>query len=266
MWIGEVYILLFSLQGSIPGISPSGVDAFLGIMSDACLKCSIRKCLTLAQNNVTCEGSGTSYSSPILAGIAADLMTANWDFMYNPTLVRAALLLTAQNVDYSYWNYLEDGRDGAGVVSGSDAVAFARSFEYAWTPETPIETGLFQNLIFSYDTVGLIRSFNVKIPDVIPTGKHLRAVLTWSSSPSENAEINDICDLDLGFIANNDNPYGSMSYDDNIEIVDIENNVITAGGEYPLTVNLTANRISQDAYSSYIYYAIAWTWVKDHAE
>jgi len=194
-------------------------------------------------------------------------MSANWSLFEDPTAIRAILLLTAQNVDYENWSFHEDGRDGAGVVSGADAVAFAKTFVYATNNIAEIN-GLITGIYTADDTNGTYQDILVKIPDVIPSGKHLRAVLTWSSSPNEDDDypVNDISDLDLGFRADYRYYYSSMSYDDNVEIVDIDNSSIIAGSEYTLIINLTALRIPPEATFQYFHYAVAWTWVKDHAE
>ena len=44
-----------------------------------------------------------------------------------PEKVRAALLLTAENVEGNEGSNYEDGRDGVGVINGASAVAFAQS-------------------------------------------------------------------------------------------------------------------------------------------
>ncbi|MBN1600777.1 MAG: S8 family serine peptidase [Chitinispirillaceae bacterium] len=91
------------------------------IMSDPCI-------YNDAGTQISCPTQGTSYSAPITNGIAACLISANRGvFGLWPEKVRAALLVTAENVDFNYWSDDEDGRDGAGVISGSNAVWFARN-------------------------------------------------------------------------------------------------------------------------------------------
>ncbi len=86
-----------------PGTMPDGQS-----MSDPCVPQPITM--------------GTSYSAPTLSGIAAcvlsvknayaqDYVMKNW-----PEKVRAALLVTAQNVSGADWDSRVDGWDGAGVV------------------------------------------------------------------------------------------------------------------------------------------------------
>jgi hypothetical protein len=213
-----------------------------------------------------CESEGTSYSAPITNGIAACVISADSRMIGWPEKVRAALLLTAQNVDFNYWSFHEDGRDGAGVISGANAVFFAKNHRTVYPGGTADTVGLCATSLYNSNQ-GNVLAFNIKIPNPLPpSGKHLRIVLTWDSSPAKNSDINDLSDLDLTFQGNSQY-YSSLSYESNIEMVDVDRSQVTAGNTYTANVSVVTMRITPppQGYADHIYYAIGWTWVKDHA-
>jgi hypothetical protein len=108
-------------------------------------------------------------------------------------------------------------------------------------------------------------TFAIKIPNPKPTGKHLKIVLTWESSPSLTDPINDLSDLDLNFTGNS-TTYIYSRWDSNVEIIDVDASQVTAGNTYNVNVPIYTMRISAQAYSQSINSCIAWTWVKDHAQ
>jgi hypothetical protein len=181
-----------------------------------------------------------------------------------PEKVRVALLATAHNVDFNYWNYKEDGRDGAGVVSGADAVWFARNHQWVWDQGQAVDHGIAGNYISEYSE-GSRFYYSVHIPNPMPAGKHLRIVLTWDSSPCENEAVNDLSDLDLSF-NNGAQLLRSWSIDDNVEMLDISRYAVLPGRTHTVYVDVRTVRIPSCAVSNISYYAIGWTWVKDHAD
>jgi hypothetical protein len=198
------------------------------------------------------------------SGIAACVISADSRMVGWPEKVRAVILATAQNVDFNYWNYLQDGRDGAGVVCGTDAVWLAKNHTTITGPNnTAANYGICAgSLTSSFQNQGM--QFNISIPNPKPSGKHLRVVLTWDSSPSYSGQTNDLSDLDLYMYGNNSG-YNSFSYESNVEMMDVPASDLTSGTTYVATVYGSTIRIPSNAYVSYIYYSIAWTWVKDHA-
>jgi hypothetical protein len=188
-----------------------------------------------------------------------------------PEMGRLVLLATAHNVDdkewtdYFYWVNRWDGRDGAGVISGADAVWFARNHQTVAENDAAVVHGISTNYLTSADS-GSQKYFNIKIPDPMPAGKHLRVALTWSSSPCENEGINEVSDLDL-FMPANTTWYSCFSWDDNVEMIDVPHSDLTAGSSYYVVLDIGAMRIPACAYGGdTIYYAIGWTWPKDHAD
>lgn len=239
-----------------PGISPAnGIGP--SVMSDPCI---------FHNGQTSCQYSGTSYSAPICNGIAACVISADSRMIIWPEKVRAVLLATAHNVDFNYWNCFEDGRDGAGTISGADAVDFARNHVTVTPNASAQKYGIGVGNLSNSDQSSW-KYFNVLIPPTKPSGKHLRIVLTWDSSPGNDDinPVNDLSDLDLYF-SSDSKQYYSISWDSNVEMVDIPGNELTSGNTYAASINIPTMRISPNALSQLIYYCIAWTWVKDHAD
>ncbi|HKP97112.1 MAG TPA: S8 family serine peptidase [Fibrobacteria bacterium] len=238
-----------------PGITPDNQS-----MTDACVPQPI--------------WSGTSYSAPNLSGIAACVISSNRNVMINwPEKVRAVLLATAQNVDGGEWNSNVDGNDGAGVVSGAKAVKFARNHTEVNPGEAAVIDGIGAAAITAenFDTSPYLK-YNIKIPATKPSGYHLRIVLTWGSNPvTQNpdgspAMDNRLSDLDLFFHKPTEQPVNasasSVSYNGNVEIIDVPASALTANATYCASIRKLVNRIPA---GNFFYYSIVWTWAKDHA-
>jgi hypothetical protein len=168
-------------------------------------------------------------------------------------------MLTAHNVDSSYWRQGEDELDGNGVLSGNDAVQYAQNAVIVYPGMTAGQQTAFS--VGSMNAADTNKHFLISIPNVKPTGKHLRIVLTWDSRPDLNAATNDICDLDLSLSTSNGNYY-STSWDDNVEVIDVPANNLTEGSTCSLKVNPVTYRLPS---GGFFYYTVGWTWVKDHA-
>lgn len=213
------------------------------------------------------NASGTSYSAPVLNGVAARVASSRPDlFSHNVDGLKLALLLTAQNVDGGHWMTWEDGLDGAGVVSTYDAIDYAVNCTDVWGysgPTPPVVSG-YTREVGGFGMTDKV--FQVLIPQNKPQGKHLRVALVWLSNPDLNAGTNSISDLDLdNFIANGGAYYWSGSWDDNVEIIDVDAGQLTAGGVYSFTVHPWVIRIPSGARAQFFYYSVGWAWVKDHA-
>jgi hypothetical protein len=70
-------------------------------------------------------------------------------------------MLTAHNVDGGYWSSYTDGLDGAGAVSGSDAVYFAKNATYVSSSNTAVVRGYSSG---SWYSTTAQKTFNVLIP------------------------------------------------------------------------------------------------------
>jgi hypothetical protein len=215
---------------------------------------------------------GTSLSAPVAAAMASNVQGALGGSSYlNPersVLARAALLLTAQNVDSGYWDPAnQDSRDGAGTVSGANAVNFAL---YAQSV-SPYGLQSYVEAYSSgyYDSATIVpnvpMSFKYWVPANPPTGKHLRVVLTWTSSPAVTVSTdNELSDMGLLVYAN-DGWHSSDTWNSNVEIIDIPSGSVTPENEYTILAYPTTYRQAKGG-PNLFYYAVAWTWVKDHAD
>jgi hypothetical protein len=219
----------------------------------------------------TCVGGagtlncGTSWSSAIGNGLAADVLSADSRMVSWPEKVRATMILTAQNVDGDHWVWTTDGRDGSGTVSGADAVAFAQSHTSVSPGNSAVEKGMGSGSLYASDFGVGNKRFNYYVPNPKPSGKHLRVVLTWDSNPVVGGSVNALSDVDL-VVQNSSSTQGSYSWDGNVEVVDVPASDLGAGSSYYIDVAPAINRIpTSGARTNYFYYAIAWAWVKDHA-
>ncbi len=235
-----------------PGYSPSSTGQDLFDQSPACV------------DGALC---GTSFSAPTLNGIVACVLSADSRMRNRPHAVWATLLATAENVDGDYWSTHVDGNDGAGVVSGSSAVNLAQNHSEPGPNAAAVAYAVSTAGIDQYQANGSTAKYNILIPNPKPAGKHLRVVLAWTSIPTRTPVVdNYLSDLDLSVSSNGGWKY-SMSNNANIEMVDIPASDVSAGGTYQAIASLWANRFPPSgAISSALKYAIAWTWVKDHAQ
>jgi hypothetical protein len=233
-----------------PGYTPSTTAD----MTDACLSNQYGNC-------------GTSYSAPILNSMVTDVLAADSRIVGWPEKVRVVMLATAQNVDRGYWSYTSDGRDGAGVVDGAGAVAFAQGHTTVYPNNTAVVDGIGASSIsssdFAYPNNPIV--YNIQIPNPKPSGKHLRVVLTWDSNPLLNSATNELSDLDL-LVTSGSAGMASQSNNSNVEMVDIPNTTFTAGSTVEARISKWMDRIPSGGRASYFYYSIGWTWVKDHAD
>jgi hypothetical protein len=209
---------------------------------------------------------GTSWSVGIGNGIAADLIAADSRLASWPEKVRAAMILTSHNVDGGHWSSGTDGRDGSGTVSGADGVSFAQTHTSVSPGNSACEKGMGASSLYASDFGAGNKRFNYYVPNPKPSGKHLRVVLTWDSNPVVGGGVNALSDLDL-IVQNSSSTQGSYSWDGNVEVVDVAAGDLSAGSSYYIDISPAINRIpSSGSRANYIYYSIAWAWVKDHAD
>jgi len=219
---------------------------------------------------------GTSFSAPIANGTAACVLSSAGRVIGKPEVVRLAMILTAQDVYAGYWNPLYDNIDGAGTISGSEAVTFVQNYSQVnpnMTELQAVTSGLCNNTISENTGSSYNVNFWIKIPNPKPSGKHLRIVLLWTSSPSDSSYlfINDLANLDLCIPAY-PNPWnGSInwgSWDSNVEVAEIISSRLTAGSKVNAYIRVPSFTIQAGCINkavNYIKYAIGWRWVADHA-
>lgn len=211
------------------------------------------------------QGCGTSFATPTTNGLAAVIMSKRSDLLSWPERVRAALLVTANNVDRGEWHSsTSDGRDGAGVIFGARAVNFAQNFTLVTPTGTPSSMAMSSGSIYASDFGTGDIVYYIRVPSPQPAGRHLRVVLTWDSNPLINDPVNELSDLDL-VVIRNQGTTGSYSFNGNVEIVDIPANQLTSNGVYAASIKKVSNRIPAGGRADFFYYAIAWTWIDNHA-
>lgn len=238
-----------------PGWSPTAYiqqgQVVGALLTDACI--------------ATPQTWGTSMSAPTLNGMAANVIAARpgpWGLTGWPEKVRAILLLTAENVDGPEWSASTyDGLDGAGVVNGAQAVAYAQSYTDVDVDNPAVENGLAAGYLGTSNWSTPL-NYNVKIPNALPYNQHLRLVLTWSSNPVVGQGINALSDIDLSW---NGHTRASTSWNGNVEIIDVPAAEVTPGATYQVSIARYLNRIPAGARTDYFYYSLAWGWVDDHA-
>lgn len=228
-----------------PGIPSSGSD-----FATTCL-----------EGTGTLSG-GTSYSAPVANGMAADVIASDSRLVSWPEKVRATVIIQAQNVESGDWSTSGDERDGAGVITGTEAVSFAQTHTSVSPGNTACASGMGANSFYASD-FSANKRFYVLVPNPKPTGKHLRVVLTWDSNPLVSGGTNALSDLDL-VVQKNGGTTSAASYDSNVEVVDIALADLTAGSTYYIDLVPLTNRIPGSG-PNYFYYALAWGWTLDHA-
>ena len=148
-------------------------------------------------------GSGTSYASPMVAALAADIMGANTSLIGYPEIVRSIIMATAlHNIEGS--SRLSDV-DGVGAIDASAALATVERAHWAG-----------QNI--SSATV-----FPLNYSVVAYKGERVRFVINWLSNPTSDYTTDPLpADLDLtAYRADGTTAFqSSFSIANNFEIVD----------------------------------------------
>jgi subtilisin family serine protease len=178
-------------------------------------------------------GSGTSYSAPIIGGIAALLMEADPRLLVWPEAVKAILLA-------SCLHNIEGERrlselDGAG---GVDAVEAVRSARLGRWDARLLSAAAIDHREFSLGSA--------------LAGQRMKVVICWDSTPSADYNADPLlADIDLDLLGPDGRVIASSaSFDNNYEIVDVD---LEESGEYK--VRLTYRRWEGDRE----YLAGAWT-------
>lgn len=180
-------------------------------------------------------GSGTSYSSPMVAGIAAQIVGERPSLKIYPETIKALIMSGAtNNIEGSA--RLSD-YDGAGGVNASAAYNSVINDRYRWFYATPS----------SFDSSGYI---NVNLGS-IPAWTRVKVALVWLSNPASNYATDPLqADLDLNVVGPGVS-YWSSSYDNSAEVVDFSTG--SSSGNYTL-------KIKNYSFSgTYEYVAVAWS-------
>jgi hypothetical protein len=178
-------------------------------------------------------GSGTSYSAPMVAGVASLLMDAVPSLKYYPETVKAVILAGAiNNVEGSA--ALSD-RDGAGGVNALSSSAIIANNNYTWRYVTPS----------SFDANGYITI------DMgwVEAYRRVKVALVWDSNPSSNYTTDPLnADLDLNVVGPGVSAWSSR-WDNSYETVDF---TAPFAGNYSIKIkNFRFNGANE-------YVAVAW--------
>lgn len=147
-------------------------------------------------------GSGTSYASPMVVALAADLIDADSNLLHRPEVVRSLIMATAlHNIegDARYSDF-----DGAGGIDGSAAIASVE--RHNWD-DRPIDS---------------TTTFPITFTQYVYKGERMRFVINWLSNP-DVSYTTDSLPADLDLIARRANGTvitSSVSAANNFEIVD----------------------------------------------
>ncbi len=178
-------------------------------------------------------GSGTSYSAPMVAGVASLLMDAVPSLKYYPETVKAVILAGAiNNVEGSA--ALSD-RDGAGGVNALSSSAIIANKNYAWRYVTP--SSFDANGYITID-MGWVEAYH-----------RVKVALVWDSNPSSDYTTDPLnADLDLNVVGPGVSAWSSR-WDNSYETVDF---TAPFAGNYSIKIkNFRFNGANE-------YVAVAW--------
>lgn len=193
---------------------------------------------TVISPNFDCSvlelGSGTSFSAPAVAGLAADLMQAKPDLVVFPESTKALIMAGAtDNVEGAV---ALSEKDGAGGVNALTSYTSAINNRYMWT-----------NVVAgSFDANGDITI------DMgwVNAGQRVKVALVWDSNPSWDYTTDPLnADLDLWVFGPNQ-VQASASWDNSYETVDF---TATTSGNFQIKVH----KFRFDGFNEYL--AAAWS-------
>jgi hypothetical protein len=162
-------------------------------------------------------GSGTSYSSPMIAGAAALLIDAKPSLRVFPEALKALILSGAtHNIEGS--NRLSEF-DGAGGIDACQAYLNTANNRYDWLYVTPS----------SFNASGYI---NINM-GWVSAGRRVKVALAWDSTPTSDYTTDPLkADLDLNVVGPGASHW-SASWDNSYEVVDF---TAPTSGNYTLKI------------------------------
>ena len=177
---------------------------------------------TITSPNFNCNndeiGSGTSFSAPAVAGLAADLMQVNPSLRVFPESVKALIMAGAtDNVEGAPGLSEKDGAGGVNALTSYTSVVNNR---YTWRYVVPS----------SFDASG-----NITIDmGWVNAGQRIKVALVWDSTPTGDYLTDPLkADLDLYVFGPTQSLY-SVSWDNSYETVDF---TAAASGTYQIKVH-----------------------------
>jgi len=193
---------------------------------------------TIMAPNFNCNmdeiGSGTSFSAPAVAGLAADLMQANQSLRVFPESVKALILAGATDNIEGAAGLSE--KDGAGGVNAFTSYTSVVNNRYTWRYVVPS----------SFDASG-----NITIDTGwVNAGQRVKVALVWDSTPTSDYLTDPLkADLDL-YVYGPTQSFYSVSWDNSYEIVDF---TAAASGNFQIKVH----KYRFDGVNEYV--GVAWS-------
>lgn len=149
-------------------------------------------------------GSGTSFSAPAVAGLAADLMQVKPSLRVFPESVKALILAGATDNVEGAARLSE--KDGAGGVNALTSYTSAVNNRYTWRYVTPSSFDASRNITID---IGWVNA-----------GQRVKVALAWDSTPTSDYLTDPLkADLDLYVYAPTQS-FFSTSWDNSYEVVD----------------------------------------------
>lgn len=184
--------------------------------------------------NIDEIGSGTSFSAPAVAGLAADLMQVNPGLKIFPESVKALILAGATD------NVEGDARlsekDGAGGVNALTTYTSVVNNRYRWRNVVPSSFDANRDITVDMGWVN--------------AGQRVKVALVWDSTPTSDY-LTDPLKADLDLYVYGPNQFGaSASWDNSYEVVDF---TATASGNFQIKVK----NFRFDGLNEYL--AVAWS-------
>ena len=162
-------------------------------------------------------GSGTSFSAPAVAGLAADLMQARTSLRVFPESVKALILAGATDNIEGAPGLSE--KDGAGGVNALTSYTSTINNRFTWLSVVPSSFDANRDITINLGWVN--------------AGQRVKVALVWDSTPTSDYLTDPLkADLDL-YVVGPNQFLGSASWDNSYEIVDF---AATASGNFQIKV------------------------------
>ena len=193
---------------------------------------------TIMAPNFDCNideiGSGTSFSAPAVAGLAADLMQVRSSLRVYPESVKALILAGAtDNVEGAAGLSEKDGAGGVNALTSYTSVVNNR---YTWRYVVPSSFDASRNITINLGWVN--------------AGQRVKVALVWDSTPTSDY-VTDPLKADLDLIVNGPTQtLYSASWDNSYEVVDF---TAAASGNFQIKVH----NYRFDGLNEYV--AVAWS-------
>ena len=177
---------------------------------------------TVMSPNLNCNndeiGSGTSFSAPVVAGLAADLMQVHTWLRVYPESVKALILAGAtDNVEGAARLSEYDGAGGVNALTSYTSVVNDR---YQWRSVVASSFDANRNITIDMGWVN--------------AGQRVKVALVWDSNPTSDYVSDPLnADLDLYVTGPNISQF-SISWDNSYEVVDF---TATTSGNFQIKVH-----------------------------